>query len=188
MRQRTILLVLLLTASAVPTFAQSSVSLASSDRKLAAGVSLGVAIPGEKLFGSGATLTIFGEKYLTPRLSVRGQLMTAWWKIDELDTEASASPLALGANLIYNWDRGRWHPYASAGFGIYRFGFTEADLDSSDTQAGLTAGGGVEIHLDTRSAVTVDLTLHPVAGSADSLLNDYAPWFSTLSVGYKRFF
>src|SRR4029453_16866211 len=84
------------------------------------------------------------EHYLSRRVSIRGQLPGAWWGLDDSRDDDSVSPLGFVGNLVYNWERGTWHPYATAGFGVYKFRFTERDIDSHDAPVGFNLGGGIE--------------------------------------------
>src|SRR5215470_12634473 len=58
------------------------------------------------------------EGYVTPRLSVRGQIGTAWWNITGLSYTGSIQPVFFLGNLVYNWEYGLVHPYVTAGGGV----------------------------------------------------------------------
>ena len=192
MQRRVGVLALLFAACVRPAAAQTAAvapaQLVPGNGTYAISASVGGAVPGEDAFKSGWSLNVSGERYFTPRLSLRAQVGGTWWDISGVDEPASASPVAAIGNLAYNWQRGRFRPYATGGLGIYKFRFTEADLDSSETQMGLNFGGGTEYALRGRHAILGEVLIHSVAGSADSLFHDYTPWYWTLSVGYKHYF
>lgn len=185
------LLTLLLAALvAAPAAAQTAplMSVVPDNGTVAVGASLGLAVPGEDAFKTGWSLGVYGERYFSPRLALRAQLTGTWWDISGFQDDGDASPVSVTGNIVYNWQRGRFRPYGTGGFGIYKFRFTEDDFDSSETQLGLNVGGGAEFALRDRHVITGELLIHSVAGSADSLFNHYTPWFWSLSLGYKRYF
>src|SRR5206468_10730864 len=81
------------------------------------GVSVGVDIPSAPALDKGLDLAANIEGYLTPRVSVRGQLGGAWWDF----VSGTIKPLYLDGNIVYNWEGGAVHPYVTAGIGMYRF-------------------------------------------------------------------
>ena len=62
-------------------------------------------------------------------------------------------------NGVYNWERGVWHPYATAGAGFYfvrllREGRPDPE---GETRGGLNIGGGVEYFLNNQTTVKGEL-------------------------------
>ena len=111
------------------------------------GASVGVDIPSAAALDKGLDLAVNIEGYLTPRVSVRGQLGGAWWDIVGQRFTGTVKPLYVDGNIVYNWEGGAVHPYVTAGIGMYRFRFEQAGLEGSDTKAGFNVGGGVEVLL-----------------------------------------
>ena len=153
----------------------------------AIGLSIGVAFPNEDFLENGWVLTAGGEYYFTPRLSMRGQLSGAWLEIFGHSFDGTVKPLAITGNLVHNWERGKWHPYATGGFGLYHYRFEESDLDSSDTKAGLNLGAGVEYFFTRHDTLTGELLVHIVPGDLDSALSEYKSGYWTLAFGYKKY-
>jgi hypothetical protein len=88
----------------------------------------------------------------------------------------------------YNWERGKWHPYATAGIGVYKFRFTEDDIDSSATTVGFNIGGGAEYFLRLQDTLVVEVLIHPLVGAVESRFGQYTPWYWSISTGYKKYF
>ena len=176
----------LLLAVATPVAAQRGGAVPEAGMN-AVGIFVGVAVPGEELFKSGLNVGVSGEHYLTRRASVRGQLSGAFWRFTDF-VEDRARPITLTGNIVYNWEHGAVHPYVTAGLGYYRFRFTEADFDTSDSKFGLNIGGGAEYFISPRDSITGELLVHPVGGDASGRFGDYGTFFWTLSGGYKKYF
>lgn len=148
------------------------------------GADIGVLFPDEA-FENTFTFDGFGDWYLTPRFSLRGMLAYAKPGAENA-TEDNFRQTKLLFNGVYNWEYGRWHPFATAGAGAY---FVRELLEGSpdpdgETRGGLNFGGGAEYFTDDVSSVKIegrwDIVSHPT-GFAD------ATGF-TLTVGYKRYF
>lgn len=187
----------LLSAPAAPAAAQgiqarpigATQATAVPDRGMSAvGVSLGVSAPGDDRLDNGLALSAWAERYMTRRVSFRGMVTGNWWDMTEGPDGDGISPIAVNVNLVYNWERGKWHPYATAGIGLYKFRFTEDDIDSSDTAPAFNIGGGAEYFLRLKDTVVVEALIHPVVGDVESRFNTYTPWYWTLSAGYKKYF
>src|SRR5262245_5972922 len=148
------------------------------DKGMAAiGVSVGAALPNEPFFTNGFDLAASVEGYLTPRVSVRGQLSGAWWDIFGHSYTGTVDPIVLDGNLVYNFEHGVWHPYLTGGVGMYHYRFNEGSTTSSDTKAGFNLGGGVEYFLSRRDTVSGEVLSHIVPGEAQGALNVYKPDF-----------
>ena len=173
------LLVCALIALAVPAVAQTP-----DVGTRAAGVDLGVLLP-DKQFEQTLTLDGFGEYYLTPRISVRGLL---GWASPGFDgrTENHFRQVKLLFNGVYNWEFGTWHPYVTAGAGVYfvRQLFDNRDDPDRETRGGINVGGGVEYYtsdvFSIKGEARWDIVSHPTS------LPDATGF--TLTVGIKRYF
>ena len=191
-----VMALVMLASSAAPTSAQvvqarplQSQSQAVPDRGMSAlGVSLGLSSPGDDRLENGLVLSVWGEHYMTRRVSFRGMVSGNWWGVIDGPEEDGVSPISAKVNLVYNWERGKWHPYATAGLGVYKFRFTEDDIDSSATTFGFNIGGGAEYFVRLKDTLVVEALIHPIVGDVDSRFNSYIPWYWTLSGGYKKYF
>jgi opacity protein-like surface antigen len=103
--------------------------------------------------------------------------------------------MAFTVNGVHNWERGAWHPYATAGVGLYRFRLSNDffdddafDGENSDTKFGVNLGGGMEYFFTRRDTLTGEIQYHLVPGDADTFLADYDTNYWSFSFGYKRYF
>ena len=196
MLKGSVMALVVLASSAAPTSAQvvqarplQSQSQAVPDPGMSAlGVSLGLSSPGDDRLENGLVLSVWGEHYMTRRVSFRGMVSGNWWGVIDGPEEDGVSPISAKVNLVYNWERGKWHPYATAGLGVYKFRFTEDDIDSSATTFGFNIGGGAEYFVRLKDTIVVEALIHPIVGDVDSRFNAYIPWYWTLSGGYKKYF
>jgi|KBSSwiStaDraftv2_1062776.scaffolds.fasta_scaffold505051_2 hypothetical protein len=179
---------------APPAFAQARQQTRQARRPVpdagmfAVGVQVGASLPNEPFFTNGFDLAASAEGYFTPRVSVRGQLSGAWWDIFGHTYSGTVDPVVLDGNLVYNFERGKWHPYVTGGVGMYHYRYTEGSTMSSETKAGFDLGGGAEYFLSRRDAVTGEALAHIVPGDAHGALSIYRPGFWTIAFGYKRYF
>ena len=154
----------------------------------AVGGSLGAALPSDASLDKGLDVAGDIEGYLTPRVSVRGQLGGAWWDISGRHFTGSIKPVYLDGNLVYNWEGGAWHPYVTGGVGMYHYRSVESGVaDGSDTEAGVNLGGGIEYFFTRDATVTGEALYHKV-GTFNSPLAAFDGSFWTLSIGLKKYF
>src|SRR5262245_54208000 len=73
--------------------------------------SIGAAAPSDPSLEAGLQLAGTIERYLSPRLSIRGQGGASWWDIQDRNFAGSITPVFFDANLVYNWERGNLHPF-----------------------------------------------------------------------------
>jgi hypothetical protein len=152
------------------------------------GVSAGVDIPSAAALDKGLDLAANIEGYLTPRVSVRGQLGGAWWDIVGQRFTGTVKPLYVDGNIVYNWEGGAVHPYVTAGIGMYRFRFEQAGLEGSDTKAGFNFGGGVEYFFTPRATVTGEALYHKVDAFATPVTAFGDGSFWRIAMGMKTYF
>jgi hypothetical protein len=119
---------------------------------------------------------------------VRGRLSGDWFDITGRTFAGTIEPIAIEGNVVYNWEHGIWHPYATGGIGVYHYRFTEANLQSTDNKIGLNFGGGVEYFLTRHDTVLVEGLIRAIPGRPDSLLSDYEPGYWSILGGYKKYF
>lgn len=151
---------------------------------IGAGVNVGVLFP-DNAFENTLTLEGAADYYLTRRVSVRGLLGWASPGFDNR-TEDNFRQVRLLFNGVYNWERGAWHPYATAGAGVYfvRRILEDATDPDGESRGGLNFGGGIEYFTSSMSSIKGearwDIVSHP-PGLPD------ATGFS-VTIGYKRYF
>jgi hypothetical protein len=174
-----------LVLSVLPAAAQSTVPDTGMN---AFGVTLGASMPYDDSLDKGIDMGVQYERYLSPRMSIRGKLSGAWFDVDGRGFDGTVHPIAFEANVVHNWERGVWHPFATAGVGFYHFDFEESDLDSGDTRFGINLGGGAEYFLSRTDTVLGEATFRIIPGDAEGLLADYDSGYWTLAVGYKKYF
>jgi outer membrane protein with beta-barrel domain len=155
----------------------------------AVGGSLGVSLPADPSLDTGLDVAGTIEGYLTPRVSVRGQLGGAWWDITGRHFTGTVKPLYLDGNVVYNWEGGALHPYVTAGVGMYKYRSTESGVvDGSDTKAGFNLGGGLEYFFTRDATVTGEALYHKVGAFNTPLAVFTDGSFWSLSIGLKKYF
>jgi opacity protein-like surface antigen len=156
---------------------------------VAIGGSFGAAPPSEASFTNGPTLAGNIEGYLTRRVSLRGQVSGAWWDITGRGFTGNVQPVAFDANVVYNFEGGRIHPFVTGGVGLYHYRFQENPVTGSTNKAGLDVGGGVEYFVHRHATATAEVLFHNTQTPVTSPLttfNDSSYW--TFTVGMKRYF
>jgi hypothetical protein len=155
---------------------------------VAIGVSLGPSFPTSPDLNTGFDLAANVDGYLTRRVSVRGQFSGAWEDVHGHSFTGTVKPMAIDGNVVYNWEGGKIHPYATGGLGFYHFRYTESNINSSDSHFGGNLGGGVEYFFTRHDTITGEVLAHIVEGPAQSALATYKATYWTLTFGYKRYF
>jgi hypothetical protein len=104
--------------SALPALAATSstpVSTAPKQGDMAVSANLGFAHPFDGPFdGVEPVLNGTFEYFTTPRISWRGLLGITSFDSDD-PGDVSVDSTYFNANFVYNWERGKLHPYATAG-------------------------------------------------------------------------
>ena len=117
--------------------------------QIAAGVDIGAFLPSDEQVDASLTAAGLVEFYFTPRLSLRGSA-AAMRANYERDSDLQERQLRLGADVIYNWEFGKVHPFAGGGLGIHflRY-YDEGDnVGPNDTSVGVSGLGGLEVFLN----------------------------------------
>ncbi len=199
----TILLIgLMLSAAATPALAQrrraptrpARPTLTPRARVPSAGMvgiggSIGVTVPTSAYLDKGLEVAGSVETYLTPRLSIRGQVGTAWWDIVGLRYAGSLQPVFVLGNVVYNWEQGKWHPYATGGGGAYRYAFDEAAVKGSATKGGIDLGGGIEYFFTRSATITGEALFHKVGNVRTPRATlGYKGSFWSITGGVKKYF
>ena len=172
-------------ASAAPAHAQRRVPAAGM---WAIGASTGAAGPADPSLDNGLELAGNLERYLTPRVSIRGQVGASWWDISGRHFTGTITPVFFDGNVVYNWEGGVWHPFVTAGVGLYRFHASEsATQDRSDTEPGVNVGGGVEFFFTRHTTLTSELDYHKIGDFNTPLTTFNNGSFWRFGVGLKRY-
>jgi len=136
------------------------------------------------------------EVYLMPRLSVRGQIGTAWLDLEPLQgLVGSVHPIFVIGNVVYNWEASTAvRPYVTAGGGFYRYAIervvsSRSTVDVDDDHSGVHFGGGLEYFFTRRATMTLELLYHKVGdlGSPLAFTNTDGTFWS-FNVGAKQYF
>jgi len=173
---------------AVPAFAQGR-SPVPNQGMWAIGGSIGGGAPSDPSLSGGIDVAGNIERYLTPRISIRGQLGGEWSDIVNRGFTGTVSPVFVDGNVVYNWEGGVWHPFVTGGLGVYRYrSFENLAPSSSDTMLGLNVGGGIEYFTNRRVTVTGEVLFHDVDQVATPLTTFNQGRFWTATVGLKRYF
>jgi len=156
----------------------------------AIGLDVGFAIPHDDLLETGLFTSVSGEYYVTPRVSLKARFGGAWFETDDdIGLEEEVSPMHLTGSLVYNWEHGKIHPYASAGAGWYRYRFRVNDESAgTDSKFGVSLGGGAEYFLSRSDTIVGDVTFHVISGDAASSFFLYNGSYWSFSGGYKKYF
>ena len=154
---------------------------------MAFGLSGGIAPPTAIDLDTGFSLAMNLERYMTPRVSIRGQIGAAWMDLHGHSFTGQEKPVSFEGNAVYNWEGGKVHPYVTGGLGFYHFRYTEADIDSSDNHFGGDLGGGVEYFFTRRDTITGEGLVHLVSGVATGQLSSHDATYWTWNFGYKHY-
>lgn len=128
---------------------------------VAVGAEFGAFVPDEEFDGSWLVSGAV-EYYFTPRASLRTSLSYTNPEF-ERGTDDELRQVRLGFDGIYNWERGKWHPFLGAGLGVHFLKLRENDREiDSDTELGFALLGGVEYFLSREAAIKGELRYQPV--------------------------
>jgi len=111
------------------------------------------------------------EYYTSPRISWRGLLGTMSFDAEPPSPGDSLSVDAtfLNANIVYNWEGGRVHPYVTGGIGAYDKSASsnlpsEISSKFDETAFGVNGGGGLDWYLGESWALKFEGVVHALAG------------------------
>jgi hypothetical protein len=171
-------------AAATPAFAQR----APAPGMWAVGGSIGATAPADPSLDNGLEVAANLERYLTSRVSVRGQLGGSSWDIVGRGFAGAVKPVRLDGNLVYNWEGGVWHPYVTAGLGIYHYrSMISGALNGADTDAGVNVGGGIEYFFSRRATFTGEALYHRVGAFNTPVATFNEGSFWSFDVGLKAY-
>jgi outer membrane protein with beta-barrel domain len=189
MVMRLLTLVVIATLSgATPVLAQRRSPVPNSGM-WAIGGSIGAGLPSDPSLSNGLNLTGNIERYVTPRISIRGQLGGEWSDIVNRGFAGTLSPVFVDGNVTYNWEGGIWHPYVTGGLGLYRYrSFESLAPTSVDNALGFDVGGGLEYFVNRHVTLTGEILFHEVGQVATPLATFSEGQFWTFTFGVKRYF
>jgi hypothetical protein len=151
------------------------------------GGSIGASVPSEASLQSGPDLAGNVEGYLTPRVSIRGQLGTRWWDITGRRVTGTVQPLYVDGNVVYNWEGGVIHPYVTGGFGVYHYAFDIPGVNGTDNKFGGDFGGGLEFFFRRYVTLTGEVLYHAVSTPVHSPVGDFESRFWSVRMGVKKY-
>jgi hypothetical protein len=120
----------------------------------AAGVEAGFFAPSDDELDLTPVVGGFFEYYFTPRVSIRPGIAFIDPAFDR-DDEDSLRQVRIGADVIYNWERGKWHPFAGGGLSIHALRLKDNGVGFGDSehQLGVSGLGGVEYFFRRRTSL-----------------------------------
>jgi hypothetical protein len=124
------------------------------------------------------------DYYLTPRVSVRPGVL--WADPDVEAHDESLRRVGVIVDVLYNWERGKWHPFVGAGVGVYFFQpkIGGSAFRDDETNAGATVGGGLEYFTSRTTVLKGEVTYHVIErGNLPQ-----SPSALTLMIGLKKYF
>ncbi len=151
---------------------------------VAVGGAAGIYFPSEEGLETAPYLEGQFQYQFSPRLGVR--FGVGWTDTDfDREDEDSLRQFRLGADVIYNWERGAWHPYVGAGLGAHLLQFKDNGDDIGDGEAklGFAILGGVEYFVSRQTTLTGEARYHFVDD-----INRTSPSGVLLMGGVKRYF
>jgi len=155
----------------------------------AVGGSIGATTPSDPALQNGIDLTGNIERYLTSRLSLRGQTGVTWWDIQGHSFPGTITPFFADFNAVYNWEGGVVHPFVTGGVGVYHFSASEPTIvNRSDTKPGFDLGGGLDYFINRRTTMGGELTYHHIDGFDSPLARFPEGSFWRFGFGLKRLF
>jgi hypothetical protein len=151
----------------------------------AVGFDVGAFVPKQSELGSSLVLNALYEYYVTPRVSLRTGV---GWADPPFKSETSDSlrQIPLRADVNYNWEGGKWHPFVGAGVGAYFVQFKDngQPFGDSETKFGVNVGGGLEYFTGRTVSVKSEARYHAI----QSVRTGQDPSGLALTVGLKKYF
>ena len=171
----------LLVATPVVGVAQERVPHTGST---AVGFDVGAFMPSDDQLDMAPVLGALFEYYLTPRVSIRTGF---GFSNPSFQGDSSLRQVPLRADLNYNWERGKWHPFVGTGVGAYFLQQKNSGgrpFGEQETKFGFNLGGGMEYFLNRRVAVKGEGRYHMIENATTGV----DPSGLGLSVGLKTYF
>lgn len=143
---------------------------------VAVGADFGLVLPTPSTLDSSATFGGLIEYYFTSRIGARATVH--WFELALNDRLLEMSNRRVGLHGTYNWEHGKWHPFAGGGFSINSLEVSVDDDDDDDdadndededsdiadsTKPGLDLFGGVEYFFRARTTIKAEIGFQRVA-------------------------
>ena len=82
-------------------------------------------------------------------ISIRAAEASRYWTNDSL------RQVRIGADVLYNWERGKWHPFVGGGINTHALRLKDngVRLGDSENQLGVSGLGGVEYFFRRRTSL-----------------------------------
>ncbi len=176
------LLLVLVVASAAPASAQIYEPNTGS---VAIGADVGFYVGDEK-FNVAFTPEAYFEFYPTSRVSLK--LLAGWARPEYTDTGRSLDHWRGAASVSYNWEAGYWHPFVSAGMGLFSIQYIVGDgqqVGPRFQRTSIDAGAGIEYFWAPKIAIKFELHYYWMRSIRDI---DSGPAGMALTAGLKRYF
>ena len=128
---------------------------------MAAGAEAGFFAPADDDLDLSPILGGFFEYYFTPRLSIRPGIAFLDPGFD-LEDDDSLRQMRIGADVVYNWERGKWHPFAGGGLSVHSLRLKDngTAFGDSEHQLGVSGLGGVEYFFRRRTSLKFEGRAH----------------------------
>jgi len=173
-------LVILLTPSAA-AFAQAR---QPAEDSVAVGGAVGALLPTEDALTNSLYLEGQFQFQVSPRVGVR---FGVGWTDSEFDREDEDSlrQIRIGADLLYNWERGAWHPYVGAGLGAHLLQEKDngRDIGDGESKLGGSMLGGVEYFFTRDTVISGEARYQFVQD-----IRGLSPSGLLLAAGVKKYF
>lgn len=121
---------------------------------MAAGGEAGFFAPADDELDLSPIVGGFFEYYFTPRVSIRPGIAFLDPPFDREDDD-SLRQVRIGADVLYNWERGKWHPFVGGGISTHALRLKDngVRLGDSENQLGVSGLGGVEYFFRRRTSL-----------------------------------
>lgn len=155
-----------------------------AEGSVAAGGAVGVFLPRDDAFDNAPYFEGQVQFQFTPRVGIR-------FGVGFTDPDFTREPgdslrqIRLGADLLYNWERGAWHPYVGGGFGAHLLQFKDngSAIGDSESKVGGSVLGGIE-YFFAREAVLTGEARYQFVDDIDGI----RPSGLVLAGGVKKYF
>ncbi|HEX9373997.1 MAG TPA: outer membrane beta-barrel protein [Roseiflexaceae bacterium] len=151
---------------------------------IAVGGDAGVFVPHDDTLDAAPIIEGTVDFYVTPRLSLRPGVSLTDPPLSREDSD-SVRQIRIGFDVIYNWERGRWHPFAGGGLGAHFIQPKDNGhaFGDQETKAGVSVLGGVEYFLNRRVSLKGEGRFQQVND-----VRGFEPTGVALTFGVKRYF
>ena len=181
--RRMVLSAVLAAALAAPALA-SAQARQPADDSIAVGGAIGAWLPTDEALDNTPFYEGQVQFQLSPRVGVR---FGVGWSNPSFEHESDDSlrQVRIGADLLYNWERGAWHPYVGAGLGAHLLQEQDngANLGDGETKLGGSVLGGIEYFFTRDAALTGEARYQFVDD-----VNGLSPSGLLLAAGVKKYF